>query len=228
MIQFNLLPDIKIEYIKTQRTKRMVILGSIGAAGLSIALLLVMFSFSTVQKQHITNLDKDIQALRTELEGNQELTKILSVQNQLKSLPALYDGRPAADRLPDYLDQTTPTDVGIGRLVVDFSTSTMEITGSAPSLESVNSYVDTLKFTSYKYDNEGQTTTSGAFSAVILTEFGRSDKEATFVVTLTFDPIIFDATKSIELIVPSTVTTRAEAPASSPDLFDGSATGGQQ
>lgn len=222
MIQFNLLPDVKIEFIRTQRTKRMVILGALGLAGLSIGLLLVMVSYSAVQDRHIGNLDKDIKSITEELESNEELTSILSVQNQLQSLPALYNGRPAASRLPQYLDQTTPTGVGIGRLIIDFSANSMEIAGTAPTLEAINNYIDTLKFTTFKAGDESGSE-NNAFTGVVLSEFGRDDSEATFVVTLIFNPQIFDATKSIELTVPNKVTTRAQAPAAStPDLFDGS------
>src|SRR5690554_4102999 len=112
MIQFNLLPDVKIEYIKSQRTKRLVMLITVIVTGASVGLLVLMFSYRTVQRQHLSNLNKDIAALRSELENNQDLTKILTVQNQLNSLPQLYEGRPAVDRLPEYLDQITPANVG--------------------------------------------------------------------------------------------------------------------
>ncbi len=223
MIQFNLLPDVKVQHIKSQKMKRTVTLVSFISVGVSIGILIIMFSYSAVQKQHIKNLDADIAALTAELQTNEELNKILSVQNQLNSLPALYDGRPAADRLTTYLDQTTPVDVGLGRLSLDFSTSTIEMSGTATSLEQVNAYVDTLKFTTFVPEEGAEPV--AAFTNVVLTQFGRDDKEASFTISLTFDPRIFDATLDVELIVPSTVTTRAQATPS--DLFDGSAAGGE-
>lgn len=216
IIQFNLLPDIKIEYIKSQRTKRLVVLVSIIATGLSLALLILMFSYRTVQKQHLSNLNKDIASLRTELEGNTELSKILSVQNQLNTLPTLYDGRPAADRLPEYLDQVTPAGLGVTRVVVDFSMNTFEVGGVAGGLSAVNAYVDTLKFTTFSTGDDS--TELPAFNSVVLTRFDRDDEGTNFVINFNFDPQIFAAAKNIKLTVPSTVTTRAQTVPS--DLFN--------
>lgn len=221
MIQFNLLPDVKVQHIKTQKMKRVVTLVSIAAIGVSVGVLVILFSYTAVQKQHISNLDKDIASLEAELKSNDELNKILSVQNQLYSLPALYDGRPAVDRLPGFLDQTTPADVGLGQMVIDFSTSTIQMSGTATSLEAVNAHVDTLKFTTF-VPEEGADKVA-AFTGVVLSEFGRSDTEASFTIQFSFDPQIFDATRDIELQVPNTVTTRAQTTPAA--LFDGSATG---
>lgn len=209
MIQFNLLPDVKVQYIKTRRLKRIMLLVSFVAASASALLLFLAFSYTAVQKRHLTNLDADINRMEAEFQSNTELTRILSVQNQLNALPALYDGRPAVDRLPDYLDQTTPNGIRISSLTIDFSTSAVVISGKASSLELVNSYVDTLKFTAFKTNEEGSTPLN-AFSAIVLTQFTRNDTEAGFTISFLFDPIIFDNTKQVELLVPSLVTTRAK------------------
>lgn len=226
MIQFNLLPDVKVDYMKTQRTKRMVMIASLVSAAVSILILVVTFSYSVTQKRHLANLSSDIKSIKAELEGNSELTKILSVQNQLETLPALYDGRPAVNRLPVYIEQTTPVNVSLGKTSVDFSTSKFEITGSSDSLGSVNAYVDTLKFTKFKSDSDSDTTIN-AFKDVVLSKFGTNDGISTFVITLSFDPLIFDETKKIELLVPTTVTTRAQS-SSNEGLFNGQATTPQE
>jgi len=220
MVQFNLLPDVKIQYVKTQKLKRMVIVTAFISVAVSVGLLLIMFSLVQVQKQHISNLNEDINEKRTELDNTKDLTKILSVQNQLKTLPSLYDGRKAADRLPSFIDQTTPVDMGISELVVDFDANTMQITGEAVDLKTMNAYVDTLKYTKFKESAEGDEL--NAFSGVVITELGRDKEEATFKVSFAFDPAIFDVTKDITLVVPSLVTTRAQAP--SPELFNGTIT----
>lgn len=213
MIQFNLLPDIKVQYIKTQRLKRMMTTVSVVAIAASVGLLILMFSFVAVQNKHVENLDKDIDALTSELQGNPELTKILSVQNQLNSLPQLYAGRPAIDRLPGYIDQATPVGVNMGRLIVDFSTSTIEVTGQASSLELMNAYVDSLKYTTFeKTAEDGSKQSALAFGNVVLTTVGRNAEGAEFTLIFNFDPYIFDINKQVALTVPSLVTTRAQAP----------------
>lgn len=210
MIQFNLLPDVKVQYMKTKQLKRVMLLASLLVTAVSVLFLFLTFSYTAFQKRHLSNLDTDITKLVGEFESNTELTKILSVQNQLSALPALYDGRPAVDRLPGYLEQTTPNGVSIRRLMIDFSTSAVEIIGQADRLEQVNAYVDTLKYTSYKTNDEGAVPAS-AFSGVILTQFSRDVQEASFTINLTFDPMIFNNTKQVELTIPNLTTTRAGA-----------------
>lgn len=222
MIQFNLLPQVKIEHIRTLKIKRLVMVTAITAIAMSAAILVLLFSYSTVQKRHISNLDNDIERMQGELQSNSELTKILSVQSQLNSLPALYDDRPAVDRVPVFIDQTTPVGVGLGRLAIDFSLSSLELGGTAGSLEAVNAYVDTLKLTKFSNTEGGQE--ESAFTSVVLAQFGRDDEEASFAITLNFNPLIFDATNDVKLIVPTTVTTHAQV--NSTQLFDGSSTGG--
>ncbi len=218
MIQFNLLPDVKIEYIRTQKTKRIIVLITTISVVLSLGILFLSFSFSAVRKQHLSNLDKDITAIRTELESDKDLGRILSVQNQLNSLPELYAGRPAADRLTGYLNQTTPSEVGLGRVSIDFTSSTIELVGTASSLEAVNAHVDTLKFTTFKASEDEEP--AHAFTDVVLSRFGRDRQGASFTITLSFTPDIFDASNKVQLLVPNIITTRTQATPT--DIFNGS------
>lgn len=219
MIQFNLLPDVKIDYIRTQRTKRMVMVGSLIAAAVSLILLAITFSYRATQSRHLSNLSGDIKSIRQELEGNKELTRILSVQNQLNKLPELYEGRPAAKRLSGYMEQTTPTTVRISKMQIDFTLNTMEISGNGQSLAAINEYVDTLKFTKFN-TGEGTSADTYAFKNVVLSRFGTDKKGGTtFSIALTYDPQIFDQTINTSLVVPNTVTTYAQLGDSS-KLFD--------
>lgn len=218
MIQFNLLPDVKVQYIKTQRTKRMVLFTSLIVAAISLLILFMTFSYNVAQKKHLSNLNKDIKSIRTELESNKELTKMLSVQNQLNSLPSLYAGRPAADRLPKYMEQTTPSNVYITKMNIDFSTSTMSISGTAASLSAVNTYIDTLKYTKFKTEPNGNESLN-AYKDVVMSKFGNDKGKTTYTLTLGFDPKIYDNSVEVKLEVPNTVTTYAQQVENK--LFDG-------
>lgn len=213
MIQLNLLPDIKTQYIKGQNMKRLVLLIAMIAAGVAVGLVIITGALAATQKAHLGNLDEDIQRLTKELEDTPDLSRILSVQNQLNTLPGLYDGRPAIDRLPNYIDQTTPPGVRITRYMIDFSASKIEITGEADTLELVNSYADTLKYTEYYVGEDSeQAETKQAFKDVVLVQFGRDDKSASYTITFAFDPVIFDITQSVTLTVPTLQTTGAAPP----------------
>jgi len=214
MIQLNLLPDVKQEYIKAERSRRLVLTICIIVAAASVALLILLFSVDRLQKKHISDLTKDIKTRSTELQQKPQINKILTVQNQLNSLTALHDGKPAVSRVAQYLNQTTPTQVDISSLNIDFTALTITITGSADSLSSVNKYIDTLKFTTYTTDQNSKSTK--AFSNVVLSSFGLGtetatpgSKPASYSITMSYDNNIFDSTQKIELSVPSLTTTRA-------------------
>lgn len=212
MIQFNLLPDVKLEYIKARRTKQMVTLVSFIVTGVSVGLVVLLFvGVNVVQRNHLNNLNDDIRVKTEQLKSENDIDKILTVQNQLNSLNGLHDAKPAAERLGPYLAQLTPNEVSISDLSVDFSNQTMKIDGSTDALKWVNTFIDTLKFTTFELDGQQK----NAFSGVVMSSFNRADsgqsagKAAAYQITLTFDPAIFDTTKGIKLTVPNQITTRS-------------------
>jgi Tfp pilus assembly protein PilN len=210
MIQFNLLPDIKIQYIRARRQKHLVLMISGIAIAASLVTLVVLFSTaSIIQKKSISDLNKDIKAASNELKSTPDLTKMLTVQNQLKVLPELHEDKPMASRIFSYVAQVTPSEASISRMLVDFDTKTMTISGSAVSLEVVNTYTDTLKFATYHTEND-RAKEAQAFTDVVLSSFGRDAKGASYTITLTFDPIIFDNTQEVTLTVPNKITTRSQ------------------
>jgi len=201
MVQFNLLPDVKLEYVKTQRTKRLLTLISLFASvGALIVLLLSFVSVDVVQKKNLRDLNSDISKYSSQLKNVADLDKILTVQNQLGTLTSLHDQKPVASRLFTYISQVTPAQASLNSLSIDFTTNQLTVGGSAPSLDVVSTYTDTLKATEYKTGDSSSNT--HAFSNVVLSSFGRSDKGATFTITLSFDPAIFNTNNDVTLVVP--------------------------
>src|SRR5687768_790771 len=99
MIQFNLLPDIKIQYLKAKRQKHMVMLGAVAAIIVSLAVFIVLITVVYgLQKKNLSDLNTDIKTASEELRDTKDLTKILTVQNQLKALPALHDQKVVSTR----------------------------------------------------------------------------------------------------------------------------------
>jgi Tfp pilus assembly protein PilN len=208
MIQFNLLPDVKIEYIKARRSKRMVLLVSIGVASVAFAGFAVLFLIANVlQPKHIADLNKDIKKYTAELQSVPDLNKVLTVQNQLGSLTALHDQAPVTSRLFNYLTQVTPAKATISAVKIDYTTSSLSLSGNADSLSTINQYVDTLKFTTYTTANDPNP--KKAFSNVVLTSFSAGEKPS-YQITTTFDPVIFSATEQVTLVVPKIISTRSE------------------
>ena len=210
MIQFNLLPDIKIQYLRARRQKHLVLLAStvttIASVAVMAVLIVVVF---VVQKGSISDLNKDINTASSELKSTKDLTKMLTVQNQLKSLPSLHQDKAIASRIFGYISQSTPVTASISRLNVDFSLQTMTISGSSDTLETVNTFADTLKFTTY-HTKSSTKDEKKSFSSVVLSAFGRDSKGATYTITFKFDPAIFSEADDVTLTVPNKITTRSQ------------------
>jgi Tfp pilus assembly protein PilN len=210
MVQFNLLPDIKIQYIKARRQKRLVLLGSVVTIIVSLtALALLVTIVFVLQKKNLSDLSSDIKRTSQQLEGTTNLNKMLTVQNQLKALPGLHDTKPVVSRIFGYITQSTPASASISRMNADFTQQTIILSGSADSLETVNTFADTLKFATYHMAKQSSTE-KAAFSNVVLTSFGRDTKSATYTISLKFDPLIFSESDEVTLTVPKKVTTRSE------------------
>ena len=223
-VQFNLLPDVKLEYDRSQHAKKVVYTLSFIACAVAVSLFVVSFlAVHVLQKKLLDNANSDISNYSQKLKAIPDLDKILTVQNQLNSLPSLHQQKHYSSRLFAYLPQITPTNVSIGKLDLDTTAGTIEITGTADTVESVNKFVDTLKFTTYtSTDTQANQPAKNAFSNVLLSKIDRDDKGASYTIDGSFDPALFIGSTSVKLVVPQETTTRSviNAPSTGP-LFNG-------
>ena len=233
MIQLNLLPDIKKEYIKAQRTKRTIITIAFIASGISVAIVFLLFTaVYVVQNQALANINKEVEENIAKLQGIEELDKILTIQNQLSALPQLHEEKPQSERLFEYLSIATPNTVELTESTlsytgegieadVDFEdegdgeggSGSIEVTGVANDFKSLNTFVDSLKFATYKAyekDNDEEPTKNNAFGAVVISSSDKSNAEGEdggkidFTVVFTFSSDIFDNKyEKVELTVPN-------------------------
>lgn len=220
-LQFNLLPDVKLEYLKTQRTKRTIILASCLVS--AFALFIFMFMIATVylvNKNQLSDADKDVQKYSRQLKDIPNLDKILTIQNQLKSLSGLHQNKHKVSKLYEYLPQVTPVNIKIGQMNIDFVANVMTINGTTDTQRTINTFIDTLKFTTIAVD--GKDTKSKAFPSVIESQFGLTKDGAGYGLTVKFDPQLFSNAQNVTLIVPGNfATTRSILDNPIKDLFDG-------
>lgn len=227
MIQFNLLPDVKAAFITARRTKRLVSLLATVVIGTSLFVVTILVVVVFVwQRTSLSNLDRNIKASASDLKSQTDIDKVLTIQNQLSSIDDLHAQKPEVARVFVYLTQITPSRITVSTLAVDFVTPTISITGQAPSLEEVNKYVDTLKFTTVGNDDEGTAVAEGAkaFSQVVLSAYTLDSSGAGFTITLAYDPMIFSSRETnLRLTVPQITSTRSETQRPT-DLFKENAT----
>lgn len=202
MIQLNLLPDVKIAFIKARAQKRLVILFSTIIATAALTICILLFTYvNVVQKKSSNDLSTDITSSSNELTETKDLNKILTVQNQLMSLDGLHGQKPATDRLAGYIARTTPEGISINQLAIDFATKTVTVSGKAGNLEVVNRYVDSLKATVYLTKDTEDEDPKPAFSDVVLSSFSRSETDTTYTVSFVYDEVIFSADKVVAISV---------------------------
>ena len=205
MISLNLLPDIKLEYLRAQRTKRlfmtlafMIMVGSVAAV------LIFGFVVYIVQGRHLSNQEADIEKKISTLQSEEDLASILTVQNQLEDLPGLHDSKPVVSRLFNYLTILVPSDVDLDSIEIQFSEeeggeAVAELVGRSKNFKSVNVLSDSLK--NAEYTSSVSTQASRAFNSVTLGSIGKSTSETTFTINALIDPLIFDkAQENIKLI----------------------------
>jgi hypothetical protein len=220
MIQLNLLPDVKTKFIATERTKHLTIMTAAAICGVAIFIVLALVTVVYgSQKAKLNKLDKEITVSNSELQNIDGLNKILTIQNQLNSLSGLHEQKLVTSRLFDFMPQITPVDVYVGDITVKYEDSSIAINGSAKTLELINKFVDTLKFTKYNTSSNANEQLP-AFSSVVLTAFYKADqiKGYTYSITLLFDTNIFSGDyESVTLTVPSIISTRSQT--EQPDLL---------
>ncbi len=224
-MQLNLLPAVKMEYIKAQRSRRLVLTVSVLVTIAAAALLLLLLSVSGLQKKHLSDLNKDIATESNKLQHEPQINKMLTVQNQLGSLTDLHATEPAASRVFSYLNQVTPVNVSITEFNIDFTQQTATITGTSANLADVNRYIDTLKHATFT--TADSSTPQPAFNNVVLSSFSLNTdtndpaQAADYTINLSYDKTIFDNTQNVTLSVPQLTTTRLTADQGQPtaDLF---------
>ncbi len=110
MIEINLIPDVKRELLKAQRTRGVVIsasiLTSIVAVGAVVLLLFYMYGVQAIQG---SLLDRDIEEKGREFSSIEDLSEVLTIQNQLSSISAYNDQKVMSSRLFDVIAAVTPS-----------------------------------------------------------------------------------------------------------------------
>lgn len=135
MIEINLVPDVKQELIKAQRVRSTVITISImiGLAAIAIVTLLAVYVFA-VQTVRGGISDSAIKDESQKLASIEDLSKTLTIQNQLTVISALNADKKIDSRVFDLLGAVippAPNDIQISNLSIDSSIDNITIEGQA-------------------------------------------------------------------------------------------------
>ncbi len=217
MIQLNLLPDVKKEFLKAQQTKNAVISGavlvSIVAAGVVALLATTVYGAQSV---FISNLKKEIKSNHQTVASKQEINKYLAIQSQLKAVDEASANRSVYARWFEYLPQLNPKPpfnitLFSAEIVKDGTSATL--IGSGANFEVVNNFKNTLENAKLVYfGTDGQKVEKPLFTSVGSGSPSLSNVDgkavATFDFTLVFEPEAFSlSTVDPKIEVPKLTTS---------------------
>lgn len=212
MIQINLLPDVKREYLRAQQTKHIVTIGAILITLVAVGLALLMLGYvQIVQPRHLKNVQADIDAGITELKNTENAVKIVTTQGVLEQVPGLQDKKFITSQLFDYLTSFTPRDVGYSQARLDLNENTLTLTGQTSTLERANVLANNLKSAKFTYTSNETEQTITPFSNIVFTNLGKAEqstgnRSVGFEISFKIDPVMF-----AQNISKATITTNASS-----------------
>jgi len=213
MIEINLIPDVKQELIRAQRIRSNVIAGSvfIGIVSIAVVTLLAVYVF-TVQAVRSGLADASIKQGSNELANVEDLSKTLTIQNQLTKISALNENKKIDSRIFDLLTAIippAPNNVQFSNFAVDSVTNTITIDGQAAnSYAAVEVFKKTIEGATFKYTDVSdakQEITLASNISTSNTSYGEDssgDKVLRFTLSFTYVPEMFSpAAKNISIVI---------------------------
>jgi hypothetical protein len=213
MIEINLIPDVKQELLRAQRARTVVIsiaiVASIIAAGIVTLLAVWVFAVQTVRQ---TVADGDIKKAYSQLQSNNDLSKVLTVQNQLTKITDLNNAKHIDSRVFDVLAAmlpAAPNNVEISDFGVDSTTDTITIQAQASNLyQALEVFKKTVAGATYTY-NDGTGTKTETLATNISTadvsygEDSNGQKVLRFTLSFTYPDSLFSPLSTNLKLIPA-------------------------
>lgn len=148
MIEINLIPDVKQELLHAQRMRSVVIsvaiMTSMITVGIVIALALYVFGAQALRN---SIYDSSIDNKSAELSEVDDLSKMLTIQNQLNVISTLQSNKKIDSRVFDMLAAIIPpepNEATISQLSIDSESSTIRLEGQTASFDSMEIFKKTI------------------------------------------------------------------------------------
>lgn len=163
MIEINLIPDVKRELLQAEGVRSTVVSAAIvvGIIALGVVLLLTVYIFG-VQTIRQAIVDDQISKGGQKLANVEDLTKVLTIQNQLTKIASLNDMKKIDSRIFDMLLAVLPVDanrVQVSGITINADEGSVTLEGQTPSYDALEVFKKTINnaVIAYKEDNNDQT-----------------------------------------------------------------------
>ena len=211
MIEINLVPDVKQELIKARMIRSAVISGAIVTtiiAGAIVAVLAVyVFGAQTLRSAVADQQIKDGGAKLAKVE---DLSKILTIQNQLTKINAINDAKPIDSRTFDMLQAIippAPNQVTVSSVKIDAEAGSITLDGQTPTYPSLEAFKKTIAAAYVRYKDDDKKDIDVVLAAdlsltnVSYGEDSTGNKVLRFTVSFSYAPELFASTISNPTIV---------------------------
>ncbi len=232
MIEINLIPDVKQELLKAQRIRSVVISSSIMTSVIALGVLALLLGYIYgVQGARGVILDNQIKEKSQSLSQVEDLSKILTIQNQLSTISSLNDKKIMSSRIFDVVSAITPTgnstvsfsQINVIPLLVDEGGEEVtngggkiELDGQTANYETMEAFKKRIASTSFEYKEDGETKTVPLASNISTGEVSYGEdatgnKVLRFTVSFGYAPELFSPKTagqkySYKLVVDGNVT----------------------
>ena len=209
MIEINLVPDVKQELIHAQRIRSTVITVAIliGLISISIVALLAFYIFA-IQAARGAIYDGQIDSGSKQLGKIEDLSKTLTIQNQLTKITKLNISKKIDSRIFDVLKAIippAPNDVKFSDLTIDSTVNRITINGQAAnSYAALEVFKKTLEGAKVKFTGEdGLTLASGiSTSNISYGEDSSGFKVLRFTISFLYAPELFSPlSKDVSVVI---------------------------
>lgn len=158
MIEINLVPDVKQELIRARMIRSAVVSTAITvtliAAAVVVALSVYIFGVQTVRG---VVADDTIKKGGAQLASVEDLSKVLTIQNQLTKINSLNDSKKIDSRIFEMLQAVippAPNDVKVSSLVIDAETGKITLEGQTPTYPSLEAFKKTIAAAHVRYNGD--------------------------------------------------------------------------
>lgn len=159
MIEINLIPDVKQELLKAQRTRAAVISASILTCIIAGGVVILLVLYLGVQGVRGALVDQAIKDGNAELAKVEDLSEMLTIQNQLARINELNEGKKIDSRVFDVLGAIippAPNDVQISRLSTNDEESMITLEGQTRAYDSMEVFKKTIDGAVITYTQDGE------------------------------------------------------------------------
>lgn len=229
MIEINLIPDVKQEFIRAQKMRNLAITVSILTGLAAVGILILLLLFLGAQAIHEGIARGDIKKESQKLQAIENIDNVLTIQNQLSKISTINNGKTVDSRLFDVLaavSPAAPNDIKIASVQLNPVDKLLTIEGSAANgYAATETLRKTILNTTLESTVDGESTSVPLVNDVNIgeTSYGESadgSKVLRFVISFVYADGLFDnSLRSFRVVTPTSAIDVTDSRTRVPDTL---------